>query len=131
MLLIKGFRQPEPRYCHCEPEQSSGVAIHSMTQSLSNAYRRCNDTAQSHFRQPENINENAYNAYGIASTPNGVSVDCHDFASQNLAMTQEEKNLSGSLNNFIHYFSPCHFLAATKKIHKRLYRLYSLLFQMI
>ncbi|MBR3482197.1 MAG: SAM-dependent DNA methyltransferase [Neisseriaceae bacterium] len=83
--------------CHCEPEQSSGVAIHSMTQSLSNADRRCNDTAQSHFRQPENINANAHNAYGVASTPNGVSVDCHDFATQNLAMTQEEKNLSGSL----------------------------------
>ena len=33
--------------CHCEPEQSSGVAIHSMTQSLSNADRRCNDTALS------------------------------------------------------------------------------------
>ncbi|MBO7555720.1 MAG: class I SAM-dependent DNA methyltransferase, partial [Neisseriaceae bacterium] len=83
--------------CHCEPEQSSGVAIHSMTQSLSNADRRCHDTAHSHFRQPENINANAHNAYGVASTPNGVSVDCHDFASQNLAMTQEEKNLSGSL----------------------------------
>ena len=95
---VSGSLKPEfNSACHCEPEQSSGVAIHSMTQSLSNADRRCNDTAQNHFRQPENINENAHNAYGVASTPNGVSVDCHAFASQNLAMTQEEKNLSGNL----------------------------------
>ena len=106
---VSGSLKPEfNSACHCEPEQSSGVAIHSMTQSLSNADRRCNDTAQSHFRQPENINENAHNAYGVASTPNGVSVDCHDFASQNLAMTpvtetatplHAEPPLSGSLNN--------------------------------
>ena len=61
--MFSGCLKPEFNpACHCEPEQSSGVAIHSMTQSLSNADRRCNDTAQSHFRQPENINENAYNA---------------------------------------------------------------------
>ncbi|MBO7381354.1 MAG: hypothetical protein J6U05_06780, partial [Neisseriaceae bacterium] len=57
--------------------------------------------------QPENINENAHNAYGVASTPNGVSVDCHDFASQNLAMTQEEKNLSGSLKALPVQGFPC------------------------